>query len=225
MLKPRKRITKKHLKEDKLVTFYVKASAWLEKNTKYIIAGVLIVLLTIAAGMYFSSSSKKAEAGASVEYDKALRAYKAQDYQDAILLFSSIVDNYGGTISGKLSYLYLANSYFKTSDYENALNNYKKFASKYKKNDMLLSFAMGSIGSSYEQMEKYQQAAEQYSKTVTKFPDSIQAPHYLFRAARCYSLIGNNKEAQVVYQRLIEEYPDSQEKPKAIIFKELLETS
>ena len=47
MLTPRKRITKKQLKEDKLVTLYAKSRDWVEANFKLVSGAAAVILLLI----------------------------------------------------------------------------------------------------------------------------------------------------------------------------------
>ena len=111
MLKPRKRLTKKQLKEDKLVTFYMNASTWVENNSKYLIGGIIGVVVFVGAIFLYSNSLKKSEAAASVELARAIRTYQSQDYKGALTSLSTIVENYGSSQSGKIALLYLANSF------------------------------------------------------------------------------------------------------------------
>jgi TolA-binding protein len=222
MLKPRKRLTKKQLKEDKLLTFYVKVSKWYETYSKFVLGGGVAIVLIIAAGLYYKNSTRKAESAASVELARAIRVYDAEDYQNSIAMLSSLVDGSGNTRSGKIALLYLANSFYKTGDYDHALNDYKKFVAKFDKIDYFTAFAMGSMASCLEQKGDFAAAAAQYEKTASKFPKQYLAPAYLFRAARCYSLADNNVEASTLYQKIIDDYPNSQQKEDAIMEKALL---
>ena len=58
MLKPRKQITKKQLKEDSLVTFYFKAQEWLEVHGKTLMIAAAAVLLAIAGFAYYLYAQK-----------------------------------------------------------------------------------------------------------------------------------------------------------------------
>ncbi len=222
MLKPRKRLSKKKLKEDKLVTFYYKASAWAEDNSKYVVGAMAAVAVIVVAVYFYANSQKGNEQKASVELAKATRTFEKGDYQNALPLLTNLVEKYGSTESGNMGFLYLADSFFENNDYENAKINYKKFASVFKGDEHILSAAYGGIAACDEQSKKYQEAAQQYQKTVKKFPDSIFAANYLLRAARCYSLANMPEEAKKVYDELVKDYPDAQEKNEAIMLKAML---
>ncbi len=222
MLKPRKRITKKQLKEDKLVTFYFKATSWIEENSKYIYLGLGVILLVVVLVFVNARSKKSSESNASVELSRATRAYEAGDYQNAITQLSNLVENYGGTRSGILSLFYLANSFYQTGDLENAIKNYRKFASKFSGDEHLLASAMGGIAACLEQGKKYTEAAEQYEKIVHKFPKAVQAPYFLLRSGRCFALANDNSKAKEQYEKIVKEYPDAQEKEEALMLMAMI---
>jgi TolA-binding protein len=219
MLKPRKRITRKKLKEDKLVTFYFEATAWFEKNANYILGAIALIVLLLAGSYFYLKSTAGSEKTASVDLARATRAYESGDYQNAISLLSTTVDNYGGTVSGKIGRFYLANSFFQTKDYENAEKNFKKFYSNFSGDDYFKAAALGGIAACLEQKQKPDEAAQQYEKAYEKYPKSIMAPHFLIRAGRCYALAGNSAKAAQLYDKVLKEFPQAQEKDEAILLK------
>lgn len=221
MLKPRKRITKKQLKEDKLVTFYFKATDWLERNTNFILYGVAAVLVIIAAFTYYAYSSNKAEKEASVEFAKATRTFESFDYQNAIAQFSNLVDNYGSTTSGKLGRFYLANCFYQTKDYANAEKNYKKFISNFSGGEHFLAAAQGGIAASLAQRQIYAEAAKAFEKAAHKY-ESVLTPNYLLQAAQCFSQSSNNVKAKELYNEIITKYPKSPEKDDALMLVSML---
>jgi len=217
MLKPRKRITKKQLKEDKLVTFYFQATSWIEKNSKYIYMGLGAILLVVVLLFVNARAKKSSESSASVELSRATRAYESGDYKNAITQLSNLVENYGGTRSGILSLLYLANSFYQNGDTENAIKNYKEFYSKFSGDEHLLASAMGGIAACLEQEKKYREAAEQYEKIVHKYPKAVQAPYFLLRSGRCFTLANDNGKAKQQFEKLVKDYPNAQEKEDALM--------
>lgn len=222
MLKPRKRLTKKELKEDKLVTIYMQAQRWLEEYSKYIIGGIAAILIIVLIGVFYSNSLKTAEMESSSTLSQATNAYERGDYETAASILSNLVDQSGNTRSGKLARLYLANSLFQTGKYYEAEEQYRKFAGKFRGDEHILSAAAAGIAACMEQRQEYESAARQYEKVAKKYKGSIFAPRYLLRAARCYQLAEKTNLAKQTYSRLIEEYPESTEKEEAQLLSALL---
>ena len=222
MLKPRKRLTKKQLKEDKLITFYNKAQELFEEYSKYVIGGTVALVMIFVVVFLYSNSQKAAEKEASVKLAQATSAYERSDFQSATSLLSNLVEENGNTRSGKLGRLYLANSLFQTQDYTGAEENYKKFASSFKGDEHILSAAAAGVAACYEERKEYEKAAKEYERVANKYSDSIFAPRYLLRAARCYQLAEKPNLAKDAYVKLIDEYPESQEKENAILMTAML---
>ena len=222
MLKPRKRITRKKLKEDKLVTFYQNAQIWLEEYSKYVIGGVAAVIIVVVAVMMYNNSQQNAEKEASVKLSQAIKSYERGDYQTATSLLSNLVEENGSTRSGKMGRLYLANSLFQTQDYAGAEQNYRKFISTFKGDRHILSSAAAGVAACYEEKKEFETGAKEYENVVNKYSDSIFAPRYLMRAARCYELATKTDKAKEIYARVIEKYPDSEEKGDALMLTAML---
>jgi len=216
MLKPRKKITKKQLKEDKLVTFYFQAQEWLEKNGKLLTMAAAAVVLVAAGVAYYSYAQVRAEKTASVDLARATRTFEAQDYQTAISQLSPIVDSYGSTTSGKMARLYLADAFFQTKEYANARKHYQKFASSFKGDDYFRAAAQGGVAACLEQEQKYAQAAAAYVDAAESW-DSVLAPSMLLNAGRCYNRAGDSATARKTLNRLIEAYPKATEKEDALL--------
>ena len=221
MLKPRKQITKKQLKEDSLVTFYFKAQEWLEVHGKTLMIAAAAVLLAIAGFAYYLYAQTQAEKTASVDLARATRTLETQDYQNAISQLSGIVDSYGRTTSGKIARLHLAQAFFQTKEYANARSSYKKFISSFNGDDYFLAAAQGGMAACFEAEKKYDEAAETYLKAVDAY-SSVLDPSMLLNAGRCFNEAGNKEKAKKALNRIIEEHPKAAEKDDALLLIGLL---
>jgi TolA-binding protein len=221
MLKPRQRITKKKLKEDKLVTFYFKASQWFEENSKYVYGGLAALVIIAAATWFYISSSGETQKLASVEFLRASRAFDEGRVQSAMTQFQDVVNNYGGSNYGVLSRFFLAKCHYLQNDYEQALEQYQSFLNKYSGIDHFETAALGGVAASQEQLGQFETAANTYVKAANKYPDSFFASQYLLRAARNYEMAEQKDKAVSLYEQIIDDYPESQEKNEAIILMQL----
>jgi predicted negative regulator of RcsB-dependent stress response len=217
MLTPRKRITKKELKEDKLVTLYAKGRDWIEENFKMVVGASAIILLIVVGALFISSNKEKSEAMASVKLAKAITAFDSNDYSTAISAFSDIVENNGSTKSGSIARLYLAQSLFRTNEFVGAEEHFKSAASKLGGDIHLKTTALSGVAASLEQQGKFQTAGEKYVSIVDKNPEAPMASYYLLRAARCFEKTEDSSKAFALYEKLIKDYPDSQEKDDALL--------
>lgn len=223
MLTPKKRFSKKDLKEDKLVTYYFQVQDWFEANAKLVYGVLAVIIVLVGAYIYYDNSLEKAEQLASVDLSKAMRVYEASDYSNAITLFSNLVEEYGSTTSGKLGKFYLANSFYKIGDYTNAKEYFKKSVSGLKSDDHLAAAAAAGVAACMEQEENFAEAAKTFENVAKKYSKTPLASHYVFKAARCYTLAENKDKAASLYDQIISDYSDDEQIVQdAELFKSML---
>lgn len=192
-----------------------KTELFIEKN-KNILMGILIAaIVIILAIMGFKKfySDPRAERAAN-EMFKAEAYFENQDYEKALngdgnnLGFLDIISEYGSTKSGNLSRYYAGISYLKMGNYDEAIEQLKKF----KGNDKVLApLALGSIGDCYMQLDDVATAADYYMKAANKEANEFSSPIYLMRAGAAYQILGDNAKALAAYKQLKEKYPNSME--------------
>ena len=209
MLKPRKRVTKKQMKQDKLVTYTFKAFDYVQDHSRQLIFGVLGIIIVLLIGFLFVSSKKKREIQAANMLGTAEIVYHMGDYENSIPILESVVLQYGGTNSGAHATYLLANSYFFSGNFDKALENFEKYVNKYHKLPLMTASALAGIAACYEEKQDYLEAGRRYEKAATEFQDSYMAPEYLLSAGRCYESAGDREKAKNVYTRIVDLYPES----------------
>lgn len=220
MLAKKKKLGKKNIQEDKLVTFYSNTLKYFDayKNQVYIGAAAIIIL--IAAIVYYGNQSKTAEIEASAALAKAEKVYQSGNYQSVIdgssagggLTLAEVADNYSGSEAGEVARVYLANSYFYTGDYENALDNYEDYSGSI---PLYKATAAAGIASCYEAMGETEKAAKKYKDAAFTYADNAMNSQYLLNASVNYIKVNENDEAESLLTKLKEEYPTSPEAREA----------
>ena len=218
MLKPRKHITKRQIKEDKFVTFYFKFVDYLKQNMNKVTIGLAVILAVIIFTMLVYRSKKTAELNASVKLAEANSKMVRGDLQQTIDILLNMTENYSGTNSASRGVYFLAYAYFQKGEYENAVTYFKKYLDDYANDPILTSAAYSGLGACYEQMGKYAEAAQFYEKGATKFMDHFNAPQQLMDAARCYFSVNRFADARNCYETVIKKYPESEFKNQAELF-------
>ncbi len=214
MLKPKKKITKKEIKEDRLVTTYYEATTWYENNKK-IVNGVLtgIVILAIVIVAYLNnvnSNNQKAIA----ELGKITSYYDQGKYdlaingnlQENVRGLQSIVDDYGSTKAGELAGFYLANSYFELGNYDKALKYYLDVDVK---DEMISASAIAGAAACYEAKGEYEKAASTYEKAAFRSTKDVNSPENMFHAGQNYLMAGNKEKAVELFRKVKKDYPTS----------------
>jgi len=185
-----------------------------DKNgKKYGIALSLILLVVLGYFGYrqFILEPKEKQANEAM--------FRAEDYYriDSIRLalngdavnagFVKIISRYGGTKAADLAAFYAGSCYLKLGDFNNAVKYLKDFKTSAVQ---VQAKAYGLLGDAYSELNKKEEAVEQYKKAGTLFDeDEIISPEYLFRAGYLYESMGKNEDAVAMYTIIKNKYPAS----------------
>jgi len=206
-----KRITKKQMKEDKLVSSVFKTSEYVQKNPKpFIIGGSAIAIIFIAITLVMWNTDKKNSeaagylARAQISYDRGLT-------NDAIIDLKSVVDNYAGTEYAAPACFNLANIFFENKNYEEALPYFVKMVENYPTDKMKAAGAAAGAAACHEQLGNRQEAGRFYKMAAELFPDEMWAPDYLMNAGRNFAAAGDLESAKLAFNKIITNYKQSRE--------------
>lgn len=218
MLRPRKKLARKKVKEDKLVTTYLKLLDYYEMYQKYILGGLAAIIVVILLIFMVSSNRREAEKKASGALAAARMELSKMNLNAAADSLEKLVNRYDGTNSAGLGCFYLANTYFLQKKMELAQKYFEEYLDNYASDQMLSSSALAGLAACYEEKKDYKKAAELYESSVKKYPAVFNASEKLMNAARCYNLAGNKENAKRIYQTVIDKYPNSGLKNDAEIY-------
>lgn len=123
--------------------------------------------------------------------------------------FLGIIEDYSGTKSSNLSNYYAGVCYLNLGDFDNAIDYLKKFTT----DDLLLgSEKFGMLGDCYVEKDDLENATKNFKEaTVSEYSNNFTTPLYLKKLGLVYEKLGKYKEATVVYQRIYNDYPKSNE--------------
>ena len=215
MFKPRKKISKKELKHDKLVTWYFEVNDYVTKNQKAILTiGISVIVAALLLFFLFIKPHQENEQLASTALGNITGFYDYKQYQMAmegipernVIGLKKIVEEYGGTKAGEIAKIYLGNCYLILKDFDNAFKCFDDFGGSDK---MFKVSALAGKGSAYEGKKQYNEAAAEFEKAADKASDDLQTPENLMDAARNYNLAGNKKKALELVEKIKTDYPRS----------------
>ena len=218
MLKPRKKITKRQIKEDPLVTTYFKSIDFVKEHSQKITAGLIVVLAIIVLIVLLMRSKRTAELNASEQLSKANLELSQNRSQEAIDILLNLIDNYSGTKSAATGVYLLAKAYYEKGEYDKSLLHFGKYLDDYGDDKILASAAFSGTASCYEQLGKYLDAAKNYEKGAKKYPDHFNAAQQLFDAGRCFILANQKIQAKQCYQLIVDKYSENSLKNDAELY-------
>jgi tetratricopeptide (TPR) repeat protein len=214
LLAQKKKITKKQLKEDSLVTFYYKAVKYFEDNMKPIlIIGGAVVVLAVLVYLY-SVKLKNDNEKAAVELSRVVGLYEMGNYQEAIdgkkgtniLGLKQIVESYGSTENGEIAKVYLANAYLYLGKIEEAYEYYDDYSGD---SPLYKATALAGIAGYYEYKKEYEKAAEKYKEAAYVSKENALNPQYLLSAVINYVNVKQYDSAKELIDKIKEDYKTS----------------
>ncbi|MCK5740467.1 tetratricopeptide repeat protein [bacterium] len=209
MQKPKKRIHKPKQQDDKIVATFLKVRDFYEQYQRYIIIGMIALVVVVASSFYISNTNQQKEHAASADLAAARLELASMNTAAAIDSLEGVVLDYDGTKSAGLACFYLANAYLNIKNYDSAEGYFDKYLDDYKGDPMLTSSAMSGLATCAEATSDFAKAAKLFKKSADKYGTVSNTARKLMDAARCYRKAGKTDDARKIYERLIEEYPDS----------------
>lgn len=223
------RLTRKEIKhdirEDEVQSFLITAVEKVMANPKFYV-GILVGFLVVGIGVsgtlsYLESSADKS----SMELAEAMRVYGAPvDADDPkpddpiAPVFGSDeqrlqkakekLDAVGGGVPGELAQLYEADMALKSGDTATARQIWESFLGSHSDHVMALSVRLNLLA-----LDRSEGKAEEVANELQAELDSVEKnlPEdvLLFELAQTRDALGQSEEARELYQRLVDEYPQS----------------
>lgn len=212
MLKPKKKISKRELKQDALITTYMKVTSFYDQYKKQISIGITAVVVVIIAVAIFLKNRADNNERALTQLAAIHPVYDAGQFQQAIdgvpaqnlTGLKSIVDNYGGTTGGDLAGFYLADSWFQLGKYAEALEAFESAGSS---EPLVEASRLAGIAACYEGLGQFADAARYFEKAAGADVTEGTAAEHLNSAVRNYALTGDKERALDLLKRIKKNYP------------------
>jgi tetratricopeptide (TPR) repeat protein len=215
MLKPRKKMTKKEIKEDKFVEVALNARAYVEDNYKRVSIIVIAIFGVIVLIMGYRYVHQMNEEKSSALLGQAQLEYQNLNYPKAKEFINRLIEEYSGTDAADQGQFLLANLYFQEGNIEEAKMNFKEFIDSYGGSNILIASGIAGYAACLEKEGNYSEAAEYYERAQKKSPDFVEAANYLYLAGLNYMADGNNEKASEMFQKIVNDYESSNRKDDA----------
>ncbi len=217
MLKPKRKIASKELKKDPFLdTIYSIKEHFDEKKQQYIKIG-LVAVVVFVIGFLYNSTSLTNENDADYGLSIGMVYINQGDYQNAIMQFQQIVDEYSNTNSGYDASFYIGKIHFERGNYDLALPHFERYISG-SNNDFILSSAYESLSAIYENKNNLDDAISYQKKSINKSISKLRNAYSKLRLAKLY-IFNNDKERAIkVMDEVIDDHKDNFEIKKEYDF-------
>ena len=206
--KSKSKLSKKDLKQDKLVEFTFRAETFYHKNQK-LVAGVLTALVVVVLAVIFlNSSQKSARLEQSYQLTLAKMSYGSGNLDQAKQGFQQIVTQFGGQTAGEAKY-FLGRIAFEQGDYTTAEAEFNSYLNDYSVDKAIDAAALAGLAATAEAQGQYDKALEHYGQVAKKYPDLAFAPQALQNVARLALKVNQPDQAKQALQKIVDDYPES----------------
>lgn len=200
-----------------------KSEQWIEKNSKPLFYGLVIVIVLILGFLgYNKYVIEPQETAASNELSFPRKHFNeantaaGSDIDSLLQLGLDGVDNkfglldistqYNGTKAANIANYYAGVSYLKMKEYQKAI----EYLSKFNSDDELLGpTALGAIGDAFADIDQAEDALDYYEKAANKKDNEFTTPLFLFKAGRTAMDLGQFSKAEKMFAKIKENYPST----------------
>ena len=217
MLKPKRKIDSKELKKYPFLdTIYSIKEHFDKKKQQYIKIGLSVVVV-FALGLLYNSNSLTNENEADYGLSIGMVYLNQGDYQNAIMQFQQIVDEYSNTNSGYNASFYIGKIHFERGNYDLALPHFERYISG-SNNDFILSSAYESLSAIYEDKNNFDDAISYQIKSINKSISKLGNAYSKLRLAKLYIFNNDKERATKVMDEVIDDHKDNFEIKKEYDF-------
>jgi tetratricopeptide (TPR) repeat protein len=215
MITRKKKLSKKEIKEDKLVSFLYQIESFYEENKRRIFTYGLIFLVVVGAVYVYMGQRREENEKAGLELSRVMDIFNSGSYLEAIegrqgtniIGLKRIVEEYGSTENGETAKIYLANAYSYLGNYDEAFKYYQDYDGDI---DVFKASAKAGMAGHYAAKKEYKKAADLYKEAASITDINPQNPDYLLDAAVNYIKAGEKEDSKVLLNKIKEDYKTSE---------------
>ncbi len=215
MLTKKKKLSKKEIQEDKLVTSYYKAQELFEEYQKQIMvaAGVLAAIVIVI--IFFVNRAETRNLEASAELARVLPIYDSGSFKESIegragtniIGLERIVNEYSGSEKGEIAKIYLGNAHYYSGNFDLAKEYYSDYSGSL---PLFKAAAKAGLAGCYEAEGNFEEAADAYRNAAKVFEFNALNPYYLLNAGINYHKAGLKDKALESLEVVTTDYGMSQ---------------
>ncbi|WP_405576603.1 tetratricopeptide repeat protein [Winogradskyella sp. Asnod2-B02-A] len=201
------------LKEPIDAVFVAKATFW-KAETEYNLTNYNDALIGFKQFDGYSESSSLSE-NENLNYNLAYTYFKLKDYTNASNYFEKFIKNKSNDkLRQNDAYLRLADGYFVSSKYQNAIDAYKKAIQI---NEIESDYAAFQIAMSQGYLGKGADKISELKAFINQYPKSALRDDAMYELANSYVKANESDKAMQMYDRLNSEYKTSAFTSKALL--------
>jgi tetratricopeptide (TPR) repeat protein len=200
MATKKRKVVKKDIKKDPLVTYALKVSNYTQEHFNQVIIGVVVLIALISIVVFTTNSRRSSSVQSERQLAQALSLYQARDFEAAKVTFAQINNRFGGR-NGAIAQYYKAECELSQRNYSQALMDYEAYLDGSSDFPEFKAAAMFGSALCHEGLENYTLAAKAMEQVHHAVDESD--PRYLdsaFKAGELFARIGDTERASHFFQ-------------------------
>lgn len=170
----------------------------------YVVVGVLVLGI---AGYYWKTGQDRRENSAAEKLAQANELFWRADYDRSRQIAQEVSKQYSGTPSGTDALRIAGDNAYWRGNWKEAIADYKAYL-KSNNSGLIANTVKRSLAYSLDSDGQYAEAASLYTSLVGVF-ERESSGELLFAAGRCQLALKKPDEAKALFQRIVDEFPDS----------------
>lgn len=220
-VKSKGKLTKKDLKQDKLVEYAYKAEHFYAEHQKVILGIAAAVALVVLAIIVIRKTMESNRMDRSYQLTLAKMDYGSGRLDQAQGKFQQAVTTLSGSPAGEAKY-FLGRIAFEKGDFAGAAREFEEYVKNHSVDKQMDVAAVAGLAASMEAQQKFEDAAAYYMEAAGQYPQTAFAPQALWEAHRIYLNINQKDKALIALRTIRDKYPEATITPQAKRQLELL---
>jgi tetratricopeptide (TPR) repeat protein len=202
-----KRLTRKELRgPDEFQTLSARGIEWAQGHGRSVwiavgAAAAVLIAIAIVVGVIQSRESRAAR-----EFYGASELFKREQWSEALTSFSTIADDLGGTIYGKLARLYAARAALRADQTPRAVELYRAYLANAPESVALEQLARLDLGIALQKSGDATAARSEFERALEI--EGPARPLAMLRLASVAEAGGDKAKAIELYRRYLEDEPE-----------------
>ena len=165
---------------------------------------MLIIIILIPLALFCAS------------YQFALELYQDGLYEEAIVEFQKVIDEYPTSEEAETSLFYIGESYRTQGNWAKAESSYARLMRAYPGTDKPDRYQYYLALMQYKQA-KYQEAVTQFEDLIENYPNSQYSKLALVDYVNCYYLLNDYRSTILQGERLVRNYSENEQVPELLL--------
>jgi len=165
---------------------------------------MLIIIILVPLALFCAS------------YQFALELYQDGLYEEAIVEFQKVIDEYPTSEEAETSLFYIGESYRTQGNWAKAESSYARLMRAYPGTDKPDRYQYHLALMQYKQA-KYQEAVTQFENLIENYPNSQYSMLALVDYVNCYYLLNDYRSTILQGERLVRNYSENEQVPELLL--------